>query len=73
MSKSKTLLALLLLTPSLTAMAIRTTALKCEMLSNPCGINTTQPNLSWQIPVDYNGIAQSAYAILAATTATASP
>ena len=68
MSKSKTLLALLLLTPSLTAMAIRTTALKCEMLSNPCGINTTQPNLSWQIPVDYNGITQKAYAILAATT-----
>ena len=58
------LLAILILP----ARAIRTTALKCEMLSNPCGISLAQPHLSWQIPTDYNGISQKAYHVLAASS-----
>ena len=59
-----TLLAL----AAMTANAIRTSNLKCEMLANPCGISTVQPHLSWQIPTERNGIRQTAYHILAATT-----
>ena len=66
MKRSSFLLILLLLSSHIGA--IRTTALKCEMLDNPCGIAMTQPRLSWQIPTEYNGIAQQAYAILAAST-----
>ena len=60
-------LALLALA-AMTANAIRTSNLKCEMLANPCGISTVQPHLSWQIPTERNGIRQTAYHILAATT-----
>ncbi len=59
---------ILLLLCSTTMFAVRTAALKCEMLVNPSGIGTTQPHLSWQIPAERNGIRQQAYYILAAST-----
>ncbi|MCR4922308.1 MAG: glycoside hydrolase family 78 protein [Bacteroidaceae bacterium] len=65
---SRTLITLLCLLCSTTLSAIRTNNLKCEMLDNPCGIGTTQPHLSWQIPAERRGIGQKAYYILAAST-----
>lgn len=49
-------------------------ALRCEHLSNPLGIDTSQPGLSWNLDTDpaptpaSRGIAQSSYHILVATS-----
>lgn len=42
--------------------------LRCEMLSNPEGIDVVQPRLSWEIKSDVNDVKQTAYQILVAST-----
>lgn len=65
---SRRLLVLsLLLAGLLPSLAIRTTRLRCEMLTNPLGVDTVAPALGWQIRLDHNGISQSAYQIIAAS------
>lgn len=41
--------------------------LRCENLSDPLGINTTKPRLSWKIKSEINGTSQQAFQILAAS------
>jgi hypothetical protein len=43
------------------------TALRCEDLVDPIGIDIVRPRLSWQMRADNNGAAQTAYRILCAT------
>ena len=50
------------------ATAISTYDLRCALLSNPLGIDNTKPALSWKISLSSNGIRQSAYQILAASS-----
>ena len=42
--------------------------LRCEMLSNPEGIDVVQPRLSWEIKSDVNDVKQTAYQIVVAST-----
>ena len=42
--------------------------LRCEMLTNPYGIGTTQPRLSWQINSDQRNTQQTAYQIIVASS-----
>ena len=51
-----------------TELAIRD--LRCENLTNPLGIATTLPGLSWEISADKNGTIQKAYQLLAASDST---
>ena len=41
--------------------------LRCENLSNPLGIATTIPGLSWKVKAERNGTVQKAYQVLAAS------
>ncbi len=43
--------------------------LHCEHLSNPLGIDIAEPRLSWRIESERRGARQTAYQILAATSA----
>ncbi|MCS6840954.1 MAG: glycoside hydrolase family 78 protein [Roseiflexus sp.] len=43
--------------------------LRCEYLDNPLGIDVTRPRLSWQIFSDRRGARQTAYRIVAASSA----
>ena len=68
-SMLKRILTLTLLSAGLlTANAIRTADLRCEMLKNPWGVDRTDPGLSWKINPDENGLRQTAYQILAASS-----
>lgn len=63
--------AIALLVPSLLSMAASGPApshLKCEFLSEPLGIDTAPPRLSWQIDDARTGAKQTAYRIQAATS-----
>ena len=42
--------------------------LRCEMLTNPYGIGTTKPRLSWQINSDQRNTLQTAYQIIVASS-----
>ena len=42
--------------------------LRCEMLTNPVGIDQAAPRLSWEISGDERGIQQTAYRILVASS-----
>ena len=42
--------------------------LRCEMLHQPWGIDNTNPALSWKITPGENGLRQTAYQILAASS-----
>ncbi|MHC0446948.1 family 78 glycoside hydrolase catalytic domain [Flavobacterium sp. 3-218] len=42
--------------------------LKCEMLTNPEGIDVLQPRLSWKIKADVNDVKQFAYQIIASSS-----
>jgi len=53
---------------TLTATAAPPTALQCEQLINPQGIDTRHPRLSWQLSADGNGIRQTAWQLLVAST-----
>jgi len=47
---------------------ISVTDLKCEMLSNPEGIDVLQPRLSWKIKANVNDVKQTSYQILASSS-----
>lgn len=54
---------------SLTAFAQpRADALRCELLTNPLGMDKTNPRLSWQIEADERNVVQTAYHILVASS-----
>src|SRR5688572_17817861 len=42
--------------------------LRCEMLTNPLGIDETEPRLSWQIQSSRNNVTQLAYQVLVASS-----
>ncbi|MGZ3940146.1 MAG: family 78 glycoside hydrolase catalytic domain, partial [Flavisolibacter sp.] len=42
--------------------------LKCEMLTDPRGIDVTKPRFSWQISTDQRGVKQMAYQIIVASS-----
>ncbi|MCR4032031.1 MULTISPECIES: glycoside hydrolase family 78 protein [Flavobacterium] len=42
--------------------------LKCEMLTNPEGIDVLQPRLSWKIKAEVNDVKQTAYQIIASSS-----
>ena len=67
MNKRNTLAAMLLLVALYVQAALTAYDLRCEMLHQPCGINTMTPALSWKLTLDHNGVRQSAYQILAAS------
>ncbi|MBO4741593.1 MAG: alpha-L-rhamnosidase N-terminal domain-containing protein, partial [Bacteroidales bacterium] len=67
MNTRNILSALLLLAAFQVRAALTAYDLRCELLHQPCGINTTTPALSWKLTQDHNGVRQSAYQILAAT------
>jgi alpha-L-rhamnosidase len=46
------------------------TNLRCEYLTNPVGIGTTKPRLSWQLVPRPRGLRQSAYCLLVASSET---
>lgn len=43
-------------------------ALRCELLTNPIGVDKTSPRLSWQIQTDERNVVQTAYHILVASS-----
>src|SRR4051812_25016977 len=43
--------------------------LTCEYRTNPLGIDVTQPRFAWQMETDRQGARQTAYRVLAASTA----
>jgi len=47
---------------------ISVTDLKCEMLTNPEGIDFLQPRLSWKIKANVNDVRQTSYQILASSS-----
>ena len=47
---------------------INVTNLRCEMLTNPQGIDKVAPRLSWEISGDERGIQQTSYTILVASS-----
>lgn len=54
---------------SLTALAQPSVdVLRCELLTNPLGIDKTNPRLSWQIRADERNVFQTAYHILVASS-----
>ena len=66
--KTKSIMAaVLLLAASYVQAALTAYDLRCELLHQPWGINTTSPALSWKLTQDHNGVRQSAYQILAAS------
>lgn len=44
-------------------------ALRCELLTNPIGVDKTNPRLSWQIQANERNVVQTAYHILVASSA----
>lgn len=46
---------------------MRVTDLRCEYLSDPLGIDVTEPRLSWKLSSQWRGQKQTAYQILVAT------
>lgn len=63
-----TLLLLLLLACTSRKADFEATDLQCEYLSNPMGVETTSPRLSWKMKSDSRGESQTAYHILAASS-----
>lgn len=50
--------------------ALSVTALRCEMLTNPVGIDVTAPRFSWQASTEERGMKQVAYQIIVASSKT---
>jgi len=59
---------IILLFSTLTAMATQPTALECEQLTDPLGIDVSHPRLSWQLTGEGNDIHQTAWQIIVAST-----
>src|SRR5215472_839275 len=57
------------LASTLSLQALTVTQLRCEDLTNPQGIDVTEPRLSWILSSDANDQRQTAYQILVASTA----
>ena len=70
MKKGCYILALILLasTSSFAFNGISVGNLKCEMLTNPQGIDVTRPRFSWQINTYQRGVKQMAYQIVVASS-----
>lgn len=68
--KSKHIILLLFAALSLqqAVAQVKVEKLRCEMLTNPLGIDAKAPRLSWQISGTANNIKQQAYHIIVATT-----
>jgi alpha-L-rhamnosidase len=64
------LVSILVLTCTAFAAGIQLQNLRCEMLTNPQGIDVTAPRLSWQLTGSGRNIRQTAYEILVASSAT---
>ncbi|WP_426061780.1 family 78 glycoside hydrolase catalytic domain [Hymenobacter sp. B1770] len=70
----KHLLPFLLLLLVLTALrpaapaAVQLTRLRCELLTNPEGIDAPAPRLSWELSSSERGLTQTAYQVLVAST-----
>ncbi len=47
---------------------VAVTALKCEWLANPVGIDVTVPRLSWQLQSEERNVQQTAYQVLVASS-----
>ncbi|PTX94384.1 family 78 glycoside hydrolase catalytic domain [Opitutus sp. ER46] len=52
-------------------LALRVTEPKCELGTNPAGIDVAAPRLSWRVASDVRGQCQTAYQVLAASTSAA--
>lgn len=63
MMSKKTILLLALFLPLLTTAQIRVENLKIENLSNPLGLDITQPRFGWQLSADRRQVRQTAYEI----------
>lgn len=63
-----TILLFVLLSFSLANAQIGVTALRCEMLKDPLGIDVKQPRLSWQIVSTQRNVQQTAYHIIVSST-----
>ncbi len=61
----------LLSLPCLIAAPLEVSALRCDTMVNPLGIDSAQPHLSWQLTGDGRDRHQSAYELQVATTAEA--
>ena len=60
--------ALLAYSGSLFAFDVNITTLRCEMLSNPIGIDSKHPRFSWQLQSGERGVMQVSYQILVASS-----
>ncbi len=54
--------------PSGAAQEVTVSRLRCELLDNPLGIDTSAPRLSWQLVSGRRGCRQTAYQVLVSTT-----
>src|ERR1700761_9560669 len=66
-TKRLLVLALLVSTNAVFAQEIKLTNLRCEYRTNPLGIGTATPRLSWELLSSHHGVMQSAYRILVST------
>jgi len=67
-NKLRVFISLILLFSVQMLYAIGLYDLRCEMLHQPWGIDNTRPALSWKIAAGQNGLRQTAYQILAASS-----
>src|SRR5690242_16650035 len=63
------LIALIVCSGSVFAVDINVMNLRCEMLSNPMGIDSKHPRFSWQIQSSERSVMQINYQILVASSA----
>ena len=67
MKNLSNVMVLMLLALNMQAQVI-VTNLRCEMLTNPQGIDVKQPRLSWQLQSDQRNVVQTAYEILVSSS-----
>lgn len=65
--KAKLIYIILLLVNAASAQ-VSVTNLKCELLTNPLGIDVKEPRLSWEIQSNLRNVEQSAYRIMVASS-----
>jgi alpha-L-rhamnosidase len=68
MKQKHTLLAFALLCMQLVNAQVKVSALRCEMLVNPLGIDVKEPRLSWELVSEERNTQQTAYQIIVAST-----
>lgn len=62
------LVCLVMLLTSAIHAQVSTTQLRCEMLTNPQGIDVLQPRFSWQLQTDARNVKQEAFQIIVASS-----